>query len=243
MSGNAEGMAHVEIMALAHEDLAGNPPAALPGLRDLRPGWRIRLDDVFVLFADLRKSSLLTYQLGNDTMDQLLDDFRRFSASVITDCGGKMYDFPGDGILAVFNGSAGPLSLFDAAERIVTAVDEIAVLIKDQMSAATPIAVGIGLDRGPILARRSFHGETDKISLTGDCANVAAALAKSVQPPNFTVATIDCCAALEDIPADWWSETINVGTVPRHVRVTGPQPYSQILGAVVDGGRLATRKA
>ena len=232
MSGSAEGMAQVEIMALTREDLLGNPPAALPGLRDLRPGWRIHLDDVFVLFADLRKSSLLTYQLGNDTMDQLLDDFRRLSASVIADCGGKMYDFPGDGILAVFTSSAGPLSLFAAAERIIEAVDDIAMLIRDEVASITPIAVGIGLDRGPILARRSFHGETDKISLTGDCANVAAALAKSVQPPNFTVATVDCCAALDNIPEDWWSETVNVGTVQRHVRVTGPRPYSQILAAI-----------
>jgi len=220
------------------------PPRPLPGLADLLPGQRIEIEGAQVLFADLRNSSMITDLLGHGAMDRLLHRFHTLGARAVIGRGGKVYDFPNDAILAVFHGDAGPRPPLAVAEQIIDLVGgDIAAMLREQSGDMISVAVGVGLDRGTLQARREAHGDVDKISLTGSCANAAAALTKVapstvtmssaplstyLQPGSHTVATVSFCAPLGAIPDGWRQETINIGAMPRQVLLAGVRPHSDL---------------
>jgi len=118
---------------------------------------------VTVLFSDVRGFTSLSERLGPEVTCRLMRDVMEQLSQRITDHGGVIVDYAGDGILAMWNA---PVPQEDHAVRACRAalamLDELPALnARWQEIAGMPLALGIGLNTG--LAQVGNTGSTRKL--------------------------------------------------------------------------------
>jgi len=136
-----------------------------------------------LLFLDINGSTALAERLGALTMRSFVRKFLSDLSQPIVDCGGEIYLYKGDGLIAVWNWA-------DAvkADAILKAVDAMFATVAKQRDAyqrlfgAVP-TFRIGIHGGPVIV--SEQGDAKRsIGIYGDAINIAARMEEAARAHN-----------------------------------------------------------
>lgn len=132
--------------------------------------------EVTVLFADLKSFTPLGERLDPGLLVQVLNGYFERMSQAITGHRGHVAKFIGDGVLALFGAlDANPWQTNDAVHAALamrTALAEYNTrLAADGM---TPLAMGIGIHRGPVVAGVIGSTELIEYGVIGSTVNLAA---------------------------------------------------------------------
>jgi len=151
-----------------------------PGVYML-PGER---REVTMLNSDIAGFSTLSHTMRADELVDFLNRYFSRMIDIVLEHGGNIDKFQGDGMLVVF-GAPNPMA--DHAERAYEAaqamVREVASFNKELgLDGRPPIAIGIGLDTGEVVAGHVGSDKRLEFTLIGVPVNNSAYLSK-VRPP------------------------------------------------------------
>jgi adenylate cyclase len=131
-----------------------------------------------VMFVDLRDFTRLSEKRLPFDIVYVLNEFFGVVGAAITAHGGWIDKFLGDGLLAVFGQrdgvDAGCRQALRTARDIDLALDRINVQLEAELG--RPLAVGIGIDAGPLLLGRIGYGDSVDFTVIGNAVNVASRL-------------------------------------------------------------------
>ncbi len=131
-----------------------------------------------VLFADIRNFTTRSESLSPEKTIDLLNTYFAEMTTAIQNHGGMIDKFIGDGIMASF-GAPQPLenvslSAFEAAKDMLARLDALNVELVQR--GHTPVAIGIGIHTGDVLAGHVGSVDRHEYTLIGDAVNVASRL-------------------------------------------------------------------
>ena len=148
-----------------------------------------------VLFSDLVGSTELAAAIDPEQFREIVDDYYRICADCITEHGGHLASYLGDGVLAYFGY---PVALEDAASRGVRAGLAIrdAVLeaaAQTPLGAASAPGVRVGLHTGVVVIDEVGGASRRETHALGDAMNLAARVQSAASPGEVVVtdATLD----------------------------------------------------
>ncbi|MEM1032270.1 MAG: adenylate/guanylate cyclase domain-containing protein [Myxococcota bacterium] len=126
--------------------------------------------DITVMFTDIRGFTTLAERIGPEATFHFINRYLERMTPIIAGEGGLVSEFTGDGIMALF-----PEDPHDGVRAAVAMTRALDALNRDlQAEGSQPIAVGIGLQSGPLML--GTLGDDERLSCTviGDPANTAA---------------------------------------------------------------------
>jgi adenylate cyclase len=178
------------------------------------------------MFLDLRDFTQMSQgRLPYDVV-YILNEFFAATGGAITEEGGWIDKFLGDGLLAIFGQhegvEAGCRQALRAARAIDLALDHVNAKLEAEIG--RPLRVGIGLHAGPLLIGRIGYGESIDLTVVGNTVNVASRLESLTKEKGFQI-------VLSRTVADYagWS----TGDIPRAmVSVRGVAQPVEVLGVV-----------
>ncbi len=131
-----------------------------------------------VMFVDLRDFTRYSEKRLPFDVVFVLNEFFAVIGSAITEHGGWIDKFMGDGLLAVFGQRTGIEIGCRQALRTARAIDLALDHINAKLEAeiGRPLQVGIGIDAGPLLLGRIGYGEAVDFTVIGKAVNVASRL-------------------------------------------------------------------
>jgi class 3 adenylate cyclase/ABC-type lipoprotein export system ATPase subunit len=151
-------------------------PGALATI-DKRPGDAAERRQVTVVFSDLVGSTGLASQLDPEDMSQLLNQYRKACAAVVSRYDGHVAQYLGDGILAYFGF---PAAQEHAAERAVQAGLEIVAAVgRLKRPDGEALQSRVGIVTGLVAAPAGRVGEQ---TVVGDAPNLASRLQSFAEP-------------------------------------------------------------
>ena len=176
------------------------------------------------MFLDLRDFTQMSQgRLPYDVV-YILNEFFAATGAAITEEGGWIDKFLGDGLLAIFGQQdgveAGSRQALRAARAIDLALDHVNAKLEAEIG--RPLRVGIGLHAGPLLIGRIGYGESIDLTVIGNTVNVASRLESLTKEKGFQI-------VLSRTVADFagWS----TGDIPRAtVGVRGVAQPIEVLG-------------
>jgi adenylate cyclase len=128
--------------------------------------------------GDLREFTRISEKRLPFDIVYVLNEFFAVVGSAITEHGGWIDKFLGDGLLAVFGQNSGIKvgcrQALRTARAIDLALDHINAKLESEIG--HPLAVGIGIDAGPLLLGRIGYGEAVDFTVIGSPVNVASRL-------------------------------------------------------------------
>lgn len=124
-----------------------------------------------VLFADIEKFTGLAESTPPERMVETLNAYFDAMAKIITQHGGVIDQFQGDGLLATFNI---PVALPDHAKAAIQAACGMQQAVRDQAFAGQELKIRIGINTGRILGGSVGAGGRLNYTVHGDAVNVAA---------------------------------------------------------------------
>ena len=152
--------------------------------------------EVTILFADLRGFTTLSEKLPPRDVVALLNRYLDRMSEAIEAAGGVIDKFIGDEIMALFGA---PVPGDDAADRALSAALEMRreLVALNQVLAAEgkpPLAFGIGINTGRVIAGNIGSQRRLNYSVIGDGVNIAARLQTLTRQPDFATDLIisDC---------------------------------------------------
>lgn len=132
---------------------------------------------VTVLFSDIRGFTSICASEPSERVVSFLNGYFPRMAEIVTAHHGTVLGYAGDGMLAVFGAPVSTLDNEGNAAR--TALAMLAALPEVNRTVARPcigrdVAIGVGVDRGEVIA--AIMGSPDRMAymIVGDCANMAA---------------------------------------------------------------------
>jgi adenylate cyclase len=128
------------------------------------------LREVAVLFTDVIGSTALASNRGPEEVVELLNAFFTVVVEVVSDHGGWVNKFEGDGALAVFGA---PVEHDDSASAALAAGRELAQRLRDQVEG---IEAGTGVSAGEAVAGNIGEERRFEYTVIGDPVNEAARL-------------------------------------------------------------------
>ncbi len=140
------------------------------------------LRQITAVFCDIVGSTELSTRLDPEEYGALVRAYREQVDDVLTEYGGKVDKYLGDGVLIDFGW---PQAHDDDAERAVLAALAIAEELSDP-DAKHPLAVRIGIHTGPVLVGDMGSASHPETTALGETMNRAARL-QSVAPPGGVV--------------------------------------------------------
>ena len=134
---------------------------------------------IAVLFADLRGFTRLAERKLPYDVVFILNRYFEAVGGAITDAGGIVNQFTGDGVMALFGvDSGGPAEgsrqAVRAAAAMVARVQELSRTLADDLE--TPLRLGIGIHTGPTVVGQMGYASTTYLTAVGDTVHVAARL-------------------------------------------------------------------
>jgi adenylate cyclase len=182
--GRVGAPAHVRLACLVRprRDLAVVPlvPAGAGPAEALPSGHRDGEElTIAVLFADLRGFTRLAERKLPYDVVFILNRYFEAVGGAITDAGGIVNQFTGDGVMALFgvDGSGpdeGSRQAVRAAAAMVARVQELSRTLADDLD--TALRLGIGIHTGPTVVGRMGYASTTYLTAVGDTVHVAARL-------------------------------------------------------------------
>jgi adenylate cyclase len=141
-----------------------------PRFEALTAGVGIRRE-LTVLFMDIRDFTKRSERLGPEATFRFVNACLARFEPVIRAEGGFVDKFIGDAIMAIFPGD--PSAARRAAEGLHAAARELEA---SGISEGIPLAIGVGVHRGPVMLGSVGHDERLEVTAIGDAVNVAARL-------------------------------------------------------------------
>jgi adenylate cyclase len=133
---------------------------------------------IAVLFADLRGFTRLAERKLPYDVVFILNRYFQAVGGAITDVGGIVNQFTGDGVMALFGVDAGPeegcRQAVRAAGAMVARVRELSGTLADDLG--SPLRLGIGIHTGPTVVGQMGYATTTYLTAVGDTVHVAARL-------------------------------------------------------------------
>lgn len=131
--------------------------------------------EVSVLFSDIRNYTSICETMTPDRVIGLLNGYFTYMVEAIEKHHGLVYQFVGDGIMAVFGA---PVKLADHASCAVhSALDMMEALDRfnrEKRSGHPPIRIGIGINTGSVVAGIIGTEQRMEYRVVGDAVNLAA---------------------------------------------------------------------
>jgi len=156
---------------------AGAGPGAAVGavVGDHREGEELT---IAVLFADLRGFTRLAERKLPYDVVFILNRYFEAVGGAITDVGGIVNQFTGDGVMALFGVDVGPeegcRQAIRASAAMIARLRELSLTLADDL--VTPLRLGIGIHAGPAVVGRMGYATTTYLTAVGDTVHVAARL-------------------------------------------------------------------
>lgn len=133
---------------------------------------------IAVLFADLRGFTRLAERKLPYDVVFILNRYFETVGGAITDAGGIVNQFTGDGVMALFGVDGGPeegcRQAVQAAAAMIARVHELSRALAEDLD--TPLRLGIGIHTGPAVVGRMGYADTTYLTAVGDTVHVAARL-------------------------------------------------------------------
>ena len=134
---------------------------------------------IAVLFADLRGFTRLAERKLPYDVVFILNRYFEAVGGAITDAGGIVNQFTGDGVMALFgvDGTGpeeGSCQAVRAAAAMVARVQELSRALADDLD--TALRLGIGIHTGPAVVGQMGYASTTYLTAVGDTVHVAARL-------------------------------------------------------------------
>jgi CHASE2 domain-containing sensor protein/class 3 adenylate cyclase len=129
--------------------------------------------EVTLLSADLRNFSAFSEVRPADESAALLHYFFVRATALIEKYGGQVQEFRGDGLLAVWDGQGcGPAEQAYAAAREMQAALPDEILTQHAPNGLEPLALGIGIEQGPVLMGAMGPAHRRTHTLLGDTVTI-----------------------------------------------------------------------
>ncbi len=125
--------------------------------------------EMSVLFSDIRNFTPLVERLSPKEVIELLNRLYSKMGTPITDAGGFIDSYAGDGIMALFAVPA--RQSIDAGIQMSRALEEFNRTSKDK--GLPPIKLGVGINTGPLVLGTMGANERMQCSVLGDTVNLA----------------------------------------------------------------------
>ena len=144
--------------------------------------------DVTLLNADLRNFSAFSEARPPEESAALLHYFFTRVTEIVEEKGGRVQEFRGDGILAIWDSATVSTAqkALQAAEVMQASLND-RLLPEDALVGLEPLALGVGLEQGPVLIgsigpahRRSYTLLGDTVSITLRIQEMTAELAQPI---------------------------------------------------------------
>jgi adenylate cyclase len=133
---------------------------------------------IAVLFADLRGFTRLAERKLPYDVVFILNRYFEAVGGAITDVGGIVNQFTGDGVMALFGVDVGAeegcRQAVRAAAAMVARLRELSLTLADDLT--TPLRLGVGIHAGPAVVGRMGYATTTYLTAVGDTVHVAARL-------------------------------------------------------------------
>lgn len=134
--------------------------------------------DVTIMFADIRAFT----QLSEDKLPYdvvfMLNRYFECAGAAITESGGYLDKFIGDGVMAIFGIDDGPeagcRAAIRASRNMFERLEELNRML--QLDLESPIRIGVGLHHGPAIVGEMGFGDATAITAIGDTVNTASRL-------------------------------------------------------------------
>jgi adenylate cyclase len=156
---------------------AGTGPAAAAGgpAGDHREGEELT---IAVLFADLRGFTRLAERKLPYDVVFILNRYFEAVGGAISDVGGIVNQFTGDGVMALFGvdvgSEEGSRQAVRAAAAMVARLRELSLTLAADLT--SPLRLGVGIHTGPTVVGRMGYATTTYLTAVGDTVHVAARL-------------------------------------------------------------------
>lgn len=191
---------------------------------------------IAVLFADLRTFTGIAEQKLPYDLVFLLNSYFETVGECITNAGGIVDKFIGDGVMALFGVESGPekgsRQALAAAQGMVERVNRLSESLKDEL--AQPLKIGIGIHCGPAVVGRMGYGTTVHITAIGDTVNVASRLQDSTKE-------YGCQLVISDEVAH--RSGLNTTALPRHELTVRNRREALTIFVVDDVGALGAHES
>ena len=147
-----------------------------------------RRSNVTLLNADLRNFSAFSEARPPEEIAALLHFFFTRVTEIVEQKGGRVQEFRGDGILAIWGSADGATAqkALQAAEFMQTSLND-RLLPQGAIGGLEPLALGVGIEQGPVLIgsigpahRRSYTLLGDTVSITLRIQEMTAELAQPI---------------------------------------------------------------
>ncbi|ABG30208.1 putative cyclase [Roseobacter denitrificans OCh 114] len=156
--------------------------------------------DLVVLFVDLTGFTGHSQRLGQDGTRNLLAMFHKLTAQTVEARGGSVFNYMGDGALAVFGLERGG-DASHADDALASAFDLVHSLSHQSLPQTPdePLSCRIGLHSGPVTLSRLGAQSHQQVTVTGDNVNLASRLMEVAKTEKaVVVASSDFAAGLTD---------------------------------------------
>ena len=134
--------------------------------------------DVTVLFADIRAFTELSEDKLPYDVVFMLNRYFECVGAAITESGGYLDKFIGDGVMAIFGINDGPeagsRAAVRAARNMFERLEGLNRLMQSDLE--SPIRIGVGLHHGPAIVGQMGYGDAIGITAIGDTVNTASRL-------------------------------------------------------------------
>lgn len=173
-----------------------------------------------VLFSDIRGFTTMSEKLTAEETVAFLRAYHERMVEVIYRNGGTVDKFIGDGIMVTF-GTPQPRA--DDAERAVRCASEmLAELDAMNSQGKTPVAMGIGIDFGDVVAGNIGSASRLEYTVIGDTVNTASRIESATK--EFGKSLLFSEAVRDRLPAD--IQTVEVAEVQLRGKAKGTKLFS-----------------
>jgi len=156
--------------------------------------------EVTVLVADLVGFTALSERLDPAALVQVLNGYLDRMSRTITEHRGHVSKFLGDGILALFGAlTPNPWHADDAVRAALAMRESMARYNRELEAAGFPtLAIGIGIERGPVIAGVIGTRELEEYTVIGRTVNVAARVQAATREHAVDILVTDNVRAMLD---------------------------------------------
>jgi class 3 adenylate cyclase len=174
------------LRAVAALGTSEQPPAS-PEITSAAPGTDAERRQVTVMFSDLVSSTALSARLDPEDMREIVGSYHRCCAEQITEAGGFVAKYMGDGVLAYFGY---PQAHEDDAERAVrSALSLVDAVPKLRPHRDVTLQVRVGIATGLVVVGDLIGaGEAQERGIVGETPNFAARLQALAEPNAVVIA-------------------------------------------------------
>lgn len=155
------------------------PPTSSPRDSLPRPAYHMGEErEIIILFADLRDFTRFSEQKLPYEVVFVLNRYFANMGSAVSDAGGHLDKFIGDGVMALFGVDGRPdlgaRQSLEAARLMSIRLDELNQSLEAELE--EPLRIGIGIHAGPAIIGEMGYGAATSLTAIGDAVNTASRL-------------------------------------------------------------------